>query len=292
MDNDKLIKEGQEKLKQLNKQIKAASSEKDRLEGVVKQLDISVVLKRENTEEKIFELEGTIASKKREVLDIAEAIKTKTDELNEVQEELTEVKENTDKAKLETVVIVAEKRDVLSESNEIKRIIVQNRETIVKEREDATTDIKKERDAVLLEISKKIEDLASIEFDISKATFIKETADKAISETVAKNSELEKSEKDLRNKIAAQKKMTEDFSAKEVELLRRVEDASVKVASDEAIQAKAEAQRVLAEEDLEVVNRKLLSSINRFNGREAKFAAREEILKEVYKKSGIEYPNI
>ena len=281
-----------DELKAINKQVRDGIAEKERLQGVIETLKEDIADYEARAESEMFDLDRDIESKKGEVSAIEESIIKKTNEINDVQKELTEQRENLSKVELEIGQNFAKNEQILLGINESKVTLKKTRYRIAEEQKEATNSLTREVDSLSLVINDKKEELIILERQISKIEFVKKSADEALSEVNTRNSEQEKIEKELRNKIAVHKKSAGDLAEKNVDLLKRIREANAKIESDEHRQVEAESKRVKAEEDLEVINKKLLSSTERFDKKEEQLNVRAEKLKQTYNKAGIEWPNL
>jgi chromosome segregation ATPase len=278
--------------KQLDNQISTSISEAARLEELIKALNETLGQKQSESESKIAELSTSVENKKREVISIENIVATKNVEATSAQGKLNDVKKDIELETADWVEAVNKKEAVEKEIKEARESLEKVRERNSLEEGEGIAELKKQKQVLKLAIEDTKEALVLLEREVSKLNFIKDEAEKAAHETGERNSELEKVEKGLRNKITAYKTNVETLEKKELELTTRVKEAEVKVESDEARQVLAEEKRVVAEAELEVAQKTLLSNIARFDTMEEQLNSRAEKLKVAYDKAGITWPNL
>ena len=278
--------------KQLDEQIQAGISEEARLKDSIEALSKTLGQKQSESESKIAELSTSVENKKREVISIENIVATKNVEATTAQGKLNDVKKDIELETADWVEAVNKKEAVEKEIKEARESLEKVRERNSLEEGEGIAELKKQKQVLKLAIEDTKEALVLLEREVSKLNFIKDEAEKAAHETGERNSELEKVEKGLRNKITAYKTNVETLEKKELELTTRVKEAEVKVESDEARQVLAEEKRVVAEAELEVAQKTLLSNIARFDTMEEQLNSRADKLKVAYDKAGITWPNL
>ena len=278
--------------KQLDNQISTSISEAARLRELIKALNETLCQKQSESESKIAELSTSVENKKREVISIENIVATKNVEATSAQGKLNDVKKDIELETADWVEAVNKKEAVEKEIKEARESLEKVRERNSLEEGEGIAELKKQKQVLKLAIEDTKEALVLLEREVSKLNFIKDEAEKAAHETGERNSELEKVEKGLRNKITAYKTNVETLEKKELELTTRVKEAEVKVESDEARQVLAEEKRVVAEAELEVAQKTLLSNIARFDTMEEQLNSRADKLKVAYDKAGITWPNL
>jgi len=278
--------------KQLDGQISSSIAEASRLTESIKTLESTLIARKSEVETEISELEKSVTNKKSEVISIENITAAKALEMGKVQDRVNEKKAEYDIESGLVVEKMNKKEDIDSEIEKAKESLQRVRERNFLEEDEKLSELRAQKESLTATIISKEEERVLAERNLSKITFITETAEKAAEAVGIRNSELEKTEKDLRNKITACKTSVEALEIEELELTARVKEAQVKVESDEARQVVAEGKREVAEAELEVANKTLLSNIARFDTKEEQLNSRADRLKGAYDKAGIPWPNL
>lgn len=291
--NDELKNQAKkEESRELNIQIQAGIAEKERLQEVVKNLEKEAVASKGRIETELAELDVTLEAKKAEVITIEGEIDTKTTEVNKVEGDLTQVKDWEVVAKESLAEANRELMNTQEETEQAKVSLEKIRSRITLEKEEASIKAKTEEDVATNNVRIKVEELVVLERKISKSEFIKSTADEALKVTNSRNSESEKVEKELRNKISVHRKNTEELIRFKENLIVSIKNIQIDVEFNQTVKIKTESDRVSVEKKLEIAEKKLLSSIESFNRKEEQLNSREEKLKQTYDKAGIEWINL
>jgi len=278
--------------KELDGQISSSIAEASRLKESIKTLESTLTARKSEVENEISELEKSVANKKSEVISIENITAAKALEMGKVQDKVNEKKAEYDIEAGLVVEKMNKKEDIDSEIEKAKESLQRVRERNFLEEDEKLSELQAQKESLTATVIEKKEELVIAERNLSKINFITDTAEKAAQAVSVRNSELEKNEKDLRNKLTACKTSVEALEIEELELKARVKVAEVKVKSDEARQVVAEGKREVAEAELEVAHKTLLSSIARFDTMGEQLNSRADRLKVAYDKAGIPWPNL
>jgi len=278
--------------KQLDGQISSSIAEASRLTESIKTLESTLTARKLEVEKEISELEKSVANKKGEVISIENITAAKALEMGKVQDKVNEKKAEYDIESGLVIEKINKKEAVDLEIEKATEALQRVRERNFLEEDEKLSELQTQKESLTTTIAEKKEELVIAERNLAKINFVTETAEKAAEAVGIRNSELEKTEKDLRNKITACKISVEALEIAELELTARVKEAKVKVESDEARQVVAEEKRVVAEAELEVAQKTLLSNIARFDTMEEQLNSRAGRLKTAYDKAGIPWPNL